>query len=173
MKEQKFGRIVNIVSSAGLRGNFGQANYGAAKAGLMGLTFVIAVEHMKGNAEGKYSITANALAPAGLTRMVGSIPGMEGRPMPPEMNPDLNGPIVAFLASDQAGSVNGQVFGRRGYAYTLFQTPKPIAALYKEGGWTAGEIAKNFDAAFREHLSVPGIPTTPALQQAQAAAKKG
>jgi hypothetical protein len=172
MKEQKFGRVVNIVSSAGLRGNFGQANYGAAKAGLMGLTFVIAVEHMKGNAEGKYSITANALAPAGMTRMVGQIPGMEGKPVPPEMHPDLNGPIVAFLASDQAGSVNGQVFGRRGYAYTLFQTPKPIAAIYKEGGLTASEIAKNFDAAFREHLSVPGIPMTPALQQAAAAAKK-
>jgi NAD(P)-dependent dehydrogenase (short-subunit alcohol dehydrogenase family) len=173
MKEQKFGRVINIVSSAGLRGNFGQANYGAAKAGLMGLTFVIAVEHMKGNAEGKYSITANALAPAGMTRMVGNIPGMEGRPVPPEMNPDLNGPIVAFLGSDQAGNINGQVFGRRGYAYTLFQTPKPIAALYKEGGMSAGDIAKNFDAAFREHLSVPGIPMTPALAGAAAAAKKG
>jgi len=174
MKEQKFGRIVNIVSSAGLRGNFGQANYGAAKAGLMGLTFVIAVEHMKGNAEGKYSITANALAPAGMTRMVGNIPGMEGRPMPPEMHPDLNGPMVAFLASDQAGHVNGQIFGRRGYAFTLFQTPKPIAALYKEGGLSAGEIAKNFDAAFGEHLSVPGIPVTKAMADARAAiAKKG
>ena len=171
MKEQKFGRVVNIVSSAGLRGNFGQANYGAAKAGLMGLTFVIAVEHMKGNAEGKYSITANALAPAGLTRMVGTIPGMEGKPMPPEMNPDLNGPIVAFLASDQAGHVNGQVFGRRGFAYTLFQTPKPLAAMYKEGGWTAPEIAKNVDAAFGEHLSVPGIPQARTLQAP--AAKKG
>jgi NAD(P)-dependent dehydrogenase (short-subunit alcohol dehydrogenase family) len=173
MREQRFGRIINIVSSAGLRGNFGQANYGAAKAGLMGLTFVVAVEHMKGNAEGKYSITANALAPAGMTRMVGNIPGMEGRPVPPEMNPDLNGPIVAFLASDQAGHVNGQIFGRRGYAFTLFQTPKPIAALYKEGGWTAGEIAKNFDAAFSEHLSVPGIPMTKAMADARAAAKKG
>ena len=101
MREKGYGRIVNIVSSAGLRGNFGQANYGAAKAGLMGLTFVIAVEHMKGNAEGKYSITANALAPAGMTRMVGQIPGMEGRPIPPEMNPDLNGPIVAFLGSER------------------------------------------------------------------------
>jgi NAD(P)-dependent dehydrogenase (short-subunit alcohol dehydrogenase family) len=176
MREQGFGRVVNIVSSAGLRGNFGQANYGAAKAGLMGLTFVLAVEHMKGNAEGKYSITANALAPAGMTRMVGNIPGMEGRAMPPEMNPDLNGPIVAFLASEQAGHVNGQIFGRRGYAFTLFQTPKPLAAMFKEGGWTAGEIAKNFDAAFGEHLSVPGIPVTPAMKQAAAAAaaaKKG
>jgi NAD(P)-dependent dehydrogenase (short-subunit alcohol dehydrogenase family) len=175
MREKGYGRIVNIVSSAGLRGNFGQANYGAAKAGLMGLTFVIAVEHMKGNAEGKYSITANALAPAGMTRMVGQIPGMEGRPVPPEMNPDLNGPIVAFLASEQAAHVNGQIFGRRGYAYTLFQTPKPLAAMFKEGGWEAGEIAKNFDAAFFEHLSVPGIPVTPAMKAAAAAAaqKKG
>ena len=175
MREKGYGRIVNIVSSAGLRGNFGQANYGAAKAGLMGLTFVIAVEHMKGNAEGKYSITANALAPAGMTRMVGQIPGMEGRPVPPEMNPDLNGPIVAFLGSEQAAHVNGQVFGRRGYAYTLFQTPKPLAAMFKEGGWEAGEIAKNFDAAFFEHLSVPGIPVTPAMKAAAAAAaqKKG
>ena len=175
MREKGYGRIVNIVSSAGLRGNFGQANYGAAKAGLMGLTFVLAVEHMKGNAEGKYSITANALAPAGMTRMVGQIPGMEGRPVPPEMNPDLNGPIVAFLASEQAGHVNGQIFGRRGYAYTLFQTPKPLAAMFKEGGWEAGEIAKNFDAAFFEHLSVPGIPVTPAMKAAAAAAqaKKG
>jgi hypothetical protein len=84
--------------------------------------------------------------------MVGTIPGMEGRPPPPELAPELNGPIVAYLASELAGSVNGQIFGRRGYAYTLFQTPKPIAALYKEGGMTAGEIARNFDAAFREHL---------------------
>jgi NAD(P)-dependent dehydrogenase (short-subunit alcohol dehydrogenase family) len=175
MKEHGYGRIINIVSSAGLRGNFGQSNYGAAKAGLMGLTFVIAVEHMKGNAEGKYSITANALAPAGMTRMVGSIPGMEGRPVPPEMNPELNGPMVAFLASPQAAHVNGQIFGRRGYAFTLFQTPKPLAAMYKEGGWTPEEIAKNFDAAFGEHLSVPGIPATPALKAAAAAAgaKKG
>ncbi|HXJ32689.1 MAG TPA: SDR family NAD(P)-dependent oxidoreductase [Candidatus Eisenbacteria bacterium] len=175
MREKGYGRIINIVSSAGLRGNFGQANYGAAKAGLMGLTFVIAVEHMKGNAEGKYSITANALAPAGMTRMVGQIPGMEGRPVPPEMNPDLNGPIVAYVASEEAKHVNGQIFGRRGYAYTLFQTPKPLAAMFKEGGWSAGEIAKNFDAAFFEHLSVPGIPVTPAMKAAAAAAaqKKG
>ena len=175
MREKGYGRIINIVSSAGLRGNFGQANYGAAKAGLMGITFVIAVEHMKGNAEGKYSITANALAPAGMTRMVGTMPGMEGRPVPPEMNPDLNGPIVAYIGSPEAKHVNGQIFGRRGYSYTLFQTPKPLAAMFKEGGWEAGEIAKNFDAAFFEHLSVPGIPMTPSMKAAAAAAqqKKG
>jgi hypothetical protein len=104
-----------------------------------------------------------------MTRMVGQIPGMENRPVPPEMNPDLNGPIVAFLASEAAGHVNGNVFGRRGYAYTLFQTPKPIAAMYKEGGFTAGEIAQNFEAAFEEHLSTPGIPMTKTMREAAAA----
>ena len=89
------------------------------------------------------------------------------------MNPDLNGPLVAFLASEQAGHVNGQIFGRRGYAFTLFQTPKPLAALYKEGGWTAGEIAKNFDAAFGEHLSVPGIPQMAASKDVTAKAAVG
>jgi len=177
MREQGYGRFINIVSSAGLRGNFGQANYGAAKAGLMGLAFVLAVEHMKGNAEGKYSITANCLAPAGMTRMVGQIPGMDLNNIPPEMNPDLNGPLVAYLASPEAGHVNGQVFGRRGFGYTLFQTPKPIAMLYKEGGLSAGEIAKNFDAVFEDLLNVPGIPMTKAMREAAAkraaAAKKG
>jgi NAD(P)-dependent dehydrogenase (short-subunit alcohol dehydrogenase family) len=176
MREQGYGRIINIVSSAGLRGNFGQANYGAAKAGLMGLAFVLAVEHMKGNAEGKYSITANCLAPAGMTRMVGQIPGMDPKNAPPEMNPDLNGPLVAFLASEQAGHVNGQIFGRRGFGYTLFQTPKPIAIMYKEGGLSASEVAKNFDAVFEDLLNVPGIPMTKAMQEAAAkraaAAKK-
>jgi NAD(P)-dependent dehydrogenase (short-subunit alcohol dehydrogenase family) len=164
------GRVINTSSPSGVFGNVGQANYGAAKAGLMGLTFVLAVEFMKGNAEGKWSLTANALAPAGMTRMVGQIPGMEGRPVPPEMNPDLNGPIVAFLGSEKAGHVNGQVFGRRGFSYTLFQTPKPIASMYKDGGLSAGEVAAGFDAAFEELLNVPGIPMTRAMKEAAAKA---
>jgi NAD(P)-dependent dehydrogenase (short-subunit alcohol dehydrogenase family) len=154
MRDQGYGRIVNITSSAGLRGNFGQTNYSAAKAALMGITFTWALEL------GKHGITVNALAPSGMTRMVGSMPGMENRPVAPEMNPDLNGAIVAFLASERAAHVNGQVFGRRGFAFTLFQTPRPVAAMYKEGGWTAGEIAANFDAAFAEHLQPVGIPQT-------------
>jgi NAD(P)-dependent dehydrogenase (short-subunit alcohol dehydrogenase family) len=152
MREQGYGRVINITSSAGLRGNFGQTNYGAAKAGLMGLTLVWAVEL------GKYGITVNAMSPAGITRMTGTIPGLEGKEMPPESNPDLNGPMVAFLASEKAANVNGQVFGRRGWGYTLFQTPRPIAMMYKKGGMSAGEIAENFDGVFAEHLQPIGIP---------------
>ena len=154
MREQGYGRIVNITSSAGLRGNFGQTNYAAAKAALMGITFTWAVEL------GKYGITVNALAPSGMTRMVGSMPGMGSRAVSPEMDPDLNAPMVAYLASEKAAHVNGQVFGRRAYSFTLFQTPRPIAAMYKPGGWTPEEIAAGFDAAFAEHLQPVGIPQT-------------
>src|ERR1700687_766275 len=152
MRDQGFGRIINITSSAGLRGNFGQSNYGAAKAGIMGLTLVWAIEL------GKYGVTVNAMAPAGLTRMVGTIPGMEGKEPPPEMNPELNGPMVAFLASDKAANVNGQIFGRRGFGYTIFQQLRPIAMMYKPGGLTASEVAANFDGVFLEHLQPIGIP---------------
>ena len=152
MREQSYGRVINITSSAGLRGNFGQSNYSAAKAGIMGLTFTWALECAK------YGITVNAMAPAGLTRMVGLIPGMEGKPMAPEMDPNQNAPMVAFLASEKAAHVNGQIFGRRGFAFTIFQTPRPIASLYKPGGLTPAEIAANFDGVFLEHLQPVGIP---------------
>jgi NAD(P)-dependent dehydrogenase (short-subunit alcohol dehydrogenase family) len=152
MREQNSGRIINITSSAGLRGNFGQSNYGAAKAGIMGLTLVWAIEGEK------YGITVNAMAPSGLTRMTGTIPGMDASNPPPQMDPALNGPLIAFLASDQAGHVNGQIFGRRGFGYTIFQQPKPIAMLYKPGGLSAGEVAEHFNAVFGEHLQEIGIP---------------
>src|SRR6476619_6183713 len=67
MKDKGYGRIVNITSSAGLRGNFGQTNYGAAKAGIMGMTFVWSLEL------GRYGITVNAIAPSGATRMTAAL----------------------------------------------------------------------------------------------------
>jgi NAD(P)-dependent dehydrogenase (short-subunit alcohol dehydrogenase family) len=152
MREQGYGRIINITSSAGLRGNFGQSNYGAAKAGIMGLTLVWAIELEK------YGITVNAMAPSGMTRMTGTIPGVDASNPPPQMNPELNGPLIAFLASEKAAHVNGQIFGRRGYGYTLFQQPRPVAMMYKPGGLTAAEIAENFNGVFLEHLQPIGIP---------------
>ena len=94
MREAGYGRIVNITSSAGLRGNFGQTNYGAAKAAIMGMTFVWALEL------GRYGITVNAVAPAGLTRMTENLFG--GAEAPPDQDPALNAPLVAFLASEEA-----------------------------------------------------------------------
>jgi NAD(P)-dependent dehydrogenase (short-subunit alcohol dehydrogenase family) len=152
MKEQNYGRIINITSSAGLRGNFGQTNYGAAKAGIMGMTLVWAIELER------YGITVNAMAPAGMTRMTGSIPGFDQDNPPPEMNQELNGPLIAFLGSEKAAEVNGQIFGRRGFGYTLFQQLRPVAMMYKPGGLSASEVAANFDGVFREHLQPIGIP---------------
>ncbi len=155
MREAGYGRIVNITSSAGLRGNFGQSNYGAAKAAIMGMTFVWALEL------GKYGITANAVAPAGLTRMTESLFG--GADAPPDQDPALNAPLVAFLASEQAGYVNGQVLGRTGYAYTIFQTPRQVAAMWREGGWTPSELAEHFHEVLGQHLQPVGMPAHPLL----------
>jgi NAD(P)-dependent dehydrogenase (short-subunit alcohol dehydrogenase family) len=151
MKAKGYGRIVNITSSAGLRGNFGQTNYGAAKAGIMGMTFVWALEL------GRYGVTVNAVAPAGATRMTASLYERSGKEPPPEENPALNAPLVAYLASEDAGHVNGQILGRTEYAYTLFQQPKQIAWMWKDGGWSASEVAQKFDATLGQHLQPVGM----------------
>ncbi|MGH2726303.1 MAG: hypothetical protein ACRDKS_04935, partial [Actinomycetota bacterium] len=91
---------------------------------------------------------------------VGTIPGMAGKPIPAEMMPELNAPLIAYLASEKAAHVNGQIFGRRGFAFTIFQTPRPIASMYKPGGLSAEEVAENFDGVFAEHLQSVGIPQT-------------
>ena len=155
MKEAGYGRIVNITSSAGLRGNFGQTNYGAAKAAIMGMTFVWALEL------GRYGITVNAVAPAGLTRMTENLFG--GEDAPPDQDPALNAPLVAFLASEQASYVNGQVLGRTGYAYTIFQTPRQVAAMWRDGGWSASEVADHFHDVLGQHLQPVGMPAHPLL----------
>ena len=155
MRSAGYGRIVNITSSAGLRGNFGQTNYGAAKAAIMGMTFVWALEL------GRYGITVNAVAPAGLTRMTENLFG--GREAPPEQNPALNAPLVAFLASEEAGWVNGQVLGRTGFAYTIFQTPRQVAAMWRDGGWTPAQVAEHFHEVLGQHLQSVGMPAHPLL----------
>jgi NAD(P)-dependent dehydrogenase (short-subunit alcohol dehydrogenase family) len=155
MKDKGYGRIVNITSSAGLRGNFGQSNYGAAKAAIMGMTFVWAVELAK------YGITVNAMAPAGFTRMTEGL--YQGAEPPPDQDPALNAPIVAFLASEQAAYVNGQVLGRTGFGYTLFQTPRQVAAMWKDGGWTPAEVAEHFHEVLGQHLQPVGMPAHPLL----------
>ncbi len=155
MKEAGYGRIINMTSSAGLRGNFGQTNYGAAKAAIMGMTFVWAVELAK------YGITVNAMAPSGLTRMTEGL--YQGEEPPASEDPSLNAAMVAFLASEQASFVNGQVVGRTGYAYTIFQTPRQVAAMWREGGWTPSEVAAHFHEVLGQHLQPVGMPSHPLL----------
>jgi NAD(P)-dependent dehydrogenase (short-subunit alcohol dehydrogenase family) len=159
MKDRGYGRIVNITSSAGLRGNFGQTNYGAAKAAVMGMTFVWSMEL------GRYGITVNAVAPAGATRMTASLYERSGKAPPPEEDPALNAPLVAYVASEQAAHVNGQILGRTEYAYTLFQQPKQIAWMWKDGGWTPSEVAAKFDATLGQHLQTVGMVMPKSMQQ--------
>jgi NAD(P)-dependent dehydrogenase (short-subunit alcohol dehydrogenase family) len=160
MKGAGYGRIVNITSSAGLRGNFGQTNYGAAKAGIMGMTFVWALEL------GRYGITANALAPAGVTRMTGAL-AAEAE-VPPTLDPSLNAPLVAFLASEHAAHVNGQIFGRTDFSYTLFQHPKQIAWMHRDGGWDVPSVVDEFDTMLGQHLQPVGMVMPKGLSQDEA-----
>jgi len=160
MKEAGYGRVVNITSSAGLRGNFGQSNYGAAKAGIMGLTFVWALEL------GRSGITVNALAPAGITRMTATLSDDGGEvEVPPTLDPSLNAPLVAFLASEQAGHVNGQLFGRTDFSYTIFQHPKQVAWMHRDGGWDVASVAEEFDSMLGQHLQQVGMVMPKGLSQ--------
>ncbi len=159
MKEQGYGRVINITSSAGLRGNFGQTNYGAAKAGIMGMTFVWALELARAG------ITVNALAPAGVTRMTGAL--AEGDEIPPTLDPSLNAPLVAFLASEHAAHVNGQIFGRTDFSYTLFQHPKQIAWMHREGGWDVDAVVEQFDTMLGQHLQPVGMVMPKGLSQTE------
>jgi NAD(P)-dependent dehydrogenase (short-subunit alcohol dehydrogenase family) len=99
MREQGYGRIISTSSAAGLFGNFGQTNYGAAKMGLVGLTRVLAVEGAK------YGIKANVIAPLALTRMTEAIMGSLGE----RLDPGLVSPLVAFLAHEDC-DVSGEIF---------------------------------------------------------------
>jgi len=159
MKDAGYGRIINITSSAGLRGNFGQTNYGAAKAGIMGMTFVWALEL------GRYGITVNAMAPAGATRMTANLYEKADYEPPPTLDPALNAPLIAYLASEAAGHVNGQVLGRTDYAFTLFQTPRQIAWMWRDGGWDPSGVADHFDATLGQHLQPVGMVMPKGLEQ--------
>jgi len=159
MKGAGYGRVVNVTSSAGLRGNFGQTNYGAAKAGIMGMTFVWALELATSG------ITVNAVAPAGATRMTAALAGDAGGAVDPRLDPAMNAPLVAFLASDRAGHVNGQLFGRTDFSYSLFQHPKQIAWMHKDGGWDTESVADQFDTMLGQHLQTVGMVMPSGLTQ--------
>ncbi len=134
------GRIINTTSVSGLMGNFGQANYSAAKAGIYGLTMTAAIELRK------HRVTVNALAPVALTRMTEDLPMMAAMPNAPEhLSPAFVAPAALFLASDLAADITGAVLaveGKRMYVYRMIQTPAIVP--HAPAGWTAAEIGERW-----------------------------
>jgi len=133
------GRIVNTTSVSGMLGNFGQANYSSAKAGIYGLTRTTSIELQK------HRITVNAIAPIAKTRMTEDLPMFQGVDT---LTPEHIAPTALFLASDLCADRTGHVLavaGARLYAFKVTETP----GKFKDeanGVWTAEEIADNWDA---------------------------
>jgi NAD(P)-dependent dehydrogenase (short-subunit alcohol dehydrogenase family) len=134
------GRIINTSSSSGLLGNFGQANYGAAKAGIYALSRIASMELAK------HRITVNAIAPIAMTRMMEDLPQVQSAKLAGGLKPETVSPAVAFLASDAAAKITGMVFGIEGrHLFTYRMMTSHGADSFESGGWTVEEIGKRID----------------------------
>ena len=141
--EEVSGRIINTSSEAGLDGQAGQLNYSTAKAGILGMTLVLARELRK------YNVTANAICPRALTAMTESMPGAAEYMSGPEYDPENIAPLVCFLASDDASDVSGQVFIMVGPKIYLMQGWTMVNKFDRgEGRWTPEELIARKDELF-------------------------
>ncbi|MCY1227311.1 3-phenylpropionate-dihydrodiol/cinnamic acid-dihydrodiol dehydrogenase [compost metagenome] len=134
-KAQESGAFVHMTSTAGLIGNFGQANYSAAKLGIVGLSKSIAVDMQK------FNVRSNCIAPFAFTRMVGSIPtntpeAAERMKINMRLEAGKIAPFTLALLADQARQVTGQIFGVRNNEIYLFSQPRPIRTAHNSEGWT-------------------------------------
>ena len=147
-RKQESGSYVHITSTSGLIGNFGQANYSAAKLGIVALSKSIALD-MK-----RYNVRSNCLAPFAWSRMTSSIPAETPEQKArveriQKMGPEKNAPLAVFLASDAAKEVTGQIFAPRMHELFLFSQNRPIRSVHSENGWTPEKIAEIALPAFR------------------------
>jgi 3-oxoacyl-[acyl-carrier protein] reductase len=178
MRQQRYGRIVNYSSVSGLQGNSGQANYGAAKAGVAGLTRVAARDL------GRYGVTVNCIAPGAATRLTATVPasaremrarsGIAGAggpataPAPaaaaapeadPMRGPDMVAPMTVYLLLDEAWNINGRIFQVAGGHVGLLQDMyPPHKNIFKNGKWTLDELRQLVPAQLMNGVTNPAPP---------------
>lgn len=149
------GRIVCTTSTAGLFGNFGQANYGAAKAGIVAMSSIIAQEMAR------YGVTCNVISPAARTSMTvgayGDIPAGDVESFD-FWSPENIAPIVAFLCSSAAGKISGKVFGVQGDVVELYEPFRSVAFVRNgDRRWTPEELAERMPQLFAEAGRKPEV----------------
>jgi NAD(P)-dependent dehydrogenase (short-subunit alcohol dehydrogenase family) len=139
-RKQGSGAFVHMTSTSGLIGNFGQANYSAAKLGIVALSKSIALDMQR------FGVRSNCIAPFAWSRMTSSIPAETPEQKArvarlQQMTPDKNAPLAVFLAADAAKEVTGQVFAARHNELFLFSQPRPVRSTHRGEGWTPEAIA--------------------------------
>jgi len=149
MRAQGGGAFLHMTSTAGLVGNIAQANYAAAKLGLVGLSRSLALEMARSG------VRSNCVAPFALTRMVTSIPGADDPAFlakRKEMTAAKVGPLAVFLLSDEAQDVSGQVFAVRGNEIMVMSQPRPVRSIHRSDGWTPESVRDGVLGALRPNL---------------------
>ena len=151
-REQNSGSFVHMTSTSGLIGNFGQANYSAAKLGIVGLSKSIALDMSR------YNVRSNCIAPFAWSRMTNSIPSntdaeRERVERLKKMTPDKNAPLAVFLASEAAKDISGQIFSARLNELFIFNQNRPVKSVHSEIGWTPEWIAERALPAFKNSLT--------------------
>jgi NAD(P)-dependent dehydrogenase (short-subunit alcohol dehydrogenase family) len=151
-RAQGSGAFVHMTSTSGLIGNFGQANYMAAKLGIMGLSRGIALDMQR------FKVRSNCIAPFAWTRMIDSIPAVTEEDKRrierfQHMTPEKIAPLVIYLASDRAEGISGQIFAVRNNEIFLFNQPRPIRSLHRSDGWTPEAFDQQLKGAFGPSLT--------------------
>ena len=147
-KEQEQGSYIHFTSTSGLIGNFGQANYAAAKLGIVGLSKSIALDMAR------FKVRSNCVSPFAWSRLIGTIPvdtpeqKARVERIQTTMTASKIAPICVFLASDLAKDVSGQIFAVRKDEIFLMTQSRPLRVAHKDGGWTPQSLAETMLPAF-------------------------